>query len=417
MSSARFSSVADWLRWQEQLHATEMDFGLERIGQVFAELFHEGYRKPVTITVAGTNGKGSCVTALATLLAAQGLSVGSFISPHLFCYNERIRLNMQPVDDSELLEAFAAIDQARGEVSLTYFEFNALAAFYVFNKHHVDVQVLEVGLGGRLDAVNLLDAHHCVITNIALDHTDWLGDSRELIGAEKVGILRRHSHFVYGEADMPASVAARAAQLHCTPDQLGVAFRYHLSEGRFYWQGAHGQKIDCEPPSLPLPSVACALQVLAELGIFDIKVIENVLPAIRLPGRMQRVQQGEQTFIFDVAHNPHGAEFLVRALQAQGEPPLTIIYSAMRDKDMIGTLTALAPLASHWIVFPLADNPRAATAEQLRQALQQLGVTVPVVEVGNAAEACAAAKTKTVLVCGSFFTVAALQQEMLGEGQ
>ena len=190
--SARFSTLEAWLQWQETLHPSVIDLGLSRIRQVAITLFGEDFQKqqPLTITVAGTNGKGSCVTALSALLHRLGKRVGSFTSPHLLRYNERIRIDGAEVSDADLCDAFSAIDTARSEISLTYFEFNALAAFWLFKKYRVDVQVLEVGLGGRLDAVNLLDADVAVITNIALDHVDWLGDTREKIGAEKAGVWR-----------------------------------------------------------------------------------------------------------------------------------------------------------------------------------------------------------------------------------
>ena len=416
MNSPRFATVAEWLAWQEQLHLSEIDLGLTRLAQVFPKLFFEGYRKPITITVAGTNGKGSCVTTIATLLAAQGLSVGSFTSPHLEHYNERIRLNMQMVSDEELLEAFAAIDEARGDISLTYFEFNALAAFYVFNKHHVDVQVLEVGLGGRLDAVNLIDAHHCVITNIGLDHTDWLGDTRELIGAEKAGILRRHCQFVYGEADMPQSIIDRAVELRLQPQIIGQDFSYRVENGTFYWQGANQQEVICPAPNLPLPGVACALQILAELGTFDRTVIENVLPAIQLAGRMQRVDlqiDGQnKTLIFDVAHNPHGAAFLAKSLQAQQLAPATAIYSAMRDKDVVGTIQHLKDVVSNWLVFEIPNNPRAASKAQLLAALSEAGVAADKIHwCETAAQALAKAGERT-LVFGSFYTVSEVNHSL-----
>jgi dihydrofolate synthase/folylpolyglutamate synthase len=424
--TARFATLQEWLQWQETLHPSAIDLGLARIREVACILFGENFSatQPITITVAGTNGKGSCVTALAALLHGLDKCVGSFTSPHLFRYNERIRIDNKEVSDTDLCAAFSAIDEARGDISLTYFEFNALAAFWIFRQYQVDVQVLEVGLGGRLDAVNLLDADIAVITNIALDHVDWLGDTREKIGAEKAGILRQHGKLVYGEVDMPASIRKQVETLGVESRQM--CHHFSCSKGRdgFIWHGLDKNGVSLMLttafPQLPLPSVACALQVLAWLDLWDAETIPQALPMITLAGRMQRLQSPqlndrEREWILDVAHNEAGARFLADHLQQSGHQKLTALFSAMGDKDLAGIISALKLAVQQWILFPLSDNPRAATLEQLQTAALVAGVDpsaiICVADVKSAIEsALGYGAVEPVLVCGSFFTVSAVRE-------
>jgi dihydrofolate synthase/folylpolyglutamate synthase len=413
-------TLQEWLQWQETLHPSVIDLGLGRIRQVAVVLFGEDFesQQPFTITVAGTNGKGSCVTTLAVLLRGIGKRVGSFTSPHLVRYNERVRINNEEVSDADLCAAFEAIDEARADISLTYFEFNALAAFWLFRHYKVDVQVLEVGLGGRLDAANLVDADIAVITNIALDHTDWLGDTREKIGAEKAGILRKNGKLVYGEMDMPASILEKSNRLSVETRQLTQQFSCNITDETFTWRGLDEIGVQLEltavTPKLPLPSVACALQVLAWLDCWDAKMFTQLLPTITLAGRMERLQWKGREWIFDVAHNVAGAEFVAQRLQQVGAAPVIAIFSAMADKDLAGIFTALAPTVTQWYLFPLQDNPRAASLEQLQAAALHAGVDPLALQicvdapsaVNMAAEYQPA---ETVLVCGSFFTVSAIK--------
>lgn len=418
-------TLQEWLQWQETLHPSVIDLGLARIRQVAVVLFGEDFvsQQPLTITVAGTNGKGSCVTTLAVLLHGIGKRVGSFTSPHLVRYNERIRINNEEVSDADLCSAFEAIDAARSDISLTYFEFNALAAFWLFRHYNVEIQVLEVGLGGRLDAANLVDADLAVITSIALDHTDWLGDTREKIGAEKAGILRKKGRLVYGEADMPASILEKTDQLSVETRQITQQFTSSIAGEAFTWRGLDkiGTSIELTTasPQLPLPSVACALQVLAWLDLWDAKIFMQLLPTIKLAGRMERLQWKGREWIFDVAHNVAGAEFLAQRLQQAGIVPASAIFSAMADKDLVGVFTALAPVVTQWYLFPLQENPRAASLEQLQAAALQAGVNLLAIKIctdSHSAIHLAAEyqSVKTVLVCGSFFTVSAIRELLNG---
>lgn len=418
--SPRFACLADWLHWQEQLHPAAIDLGLARIRPVADCLLGSALtsHKPFTITVAGTNGKGSCVTALGVMLAATGRCVGTFTSPHLLRYNERIRINGAEVDDQTLCAAFAAIDAARSDISLTYFEFNALAALWCFQQHAVDVQVLEVGLGGRLDAVNLVDADVAVITNIALDHTDWLGNTREQIAVEKGGILRAGGKLVYGEADMPHSLQQQVAALGVHCKQYGDAFGITINSNTAQWHWQNTVDENCcavtAVPTLPLPSVACAVQALVWSDIDVTAVLPKVLPSLQLPGRFQQQKWRGKNIIFDVAHNVAGAQFLRERLQQAGMAPVHILFAVMADKDIDGMIAALAPAVSHWTLLTLEDVPRAATPEHITAHLLAQGVPAAAIQVGASVEqalsqAIAISGDRPLLIAGSFFTVAAVQ--------
>lgn len=416
--SLKESSLQTWLQWQETLHPSVIDLGLDRIRAVASVLFGDGFasHQPTTITVAGTNGKGSCVTALAVLASCAGKRVGSFTSPHLFRYNERIRINNEEVSDADLCAAFETIDAARGDISLTYFEFNALAAFWLFRRYAVNLQILEVGLGGRLDAANLLDADIAVITNIALDHVDWLGDTREKIGAEKAGILRKNGKLVYGEVDMPASIRQQIDALDVELRQVTRQFSCSTGKDGFLWHGLNecGDNVSLMSrlPQLPLPSVACALQVLAWLGVWDASGFSQALSDIALAGRMQQIQAHSRDWILDVAHNEAGARFLADRLDQKKMVPVTAVFSAMGDKDLVGILSALKSHVKCWCFFPLPENPRAASLDQLRQAAMEAGIDHAAMlflpdAAGAVDAAVAGQQAQTILVFGSFFTVAA----------
>lgn len=418
-SLLKASSLQTWLQWQETLHPSVIDLGLDRIRAVASVLFGEGFasQQPTTITVAGTNGKGSCVTALAVLLSSAGKRVGSFTSPHLVRYNERIRINNKEVSDADLCDAFEAIDAARGDISLTYFEFNALAAFWLFRHYAVDIQVLEVGLGGRLDAANLVDTDIAVITNIALDHVDWLGDTREKIGAEKAGIVRKNGKLVYGEADMPASIRQQIDVLDVELRQVTRQFSCSTGKDGFLWHGLNERgdnvSLTSRLPQLPLPSIACALQVVAWLGVWDASGFSSALPDIALAGRMQQFQARNRHWILDVAHNEAGARFLADRLDQKDLSHVVAVFSAMGDKDLVGILAALKTRVQSWCFFPLPENPRAASLDQLRQAGMEAGIDrAAMLFLPDAASAIDAAvasqQDRTLLVLGSFFTVSAI---------
>ena len=416
--SPRFASLPAWLAWQEELHPDPIDLGLHRIQLVADKLFGRAAAYPYTVTVAGTNGKGTCVTTISHLLTACGKRVGSFTSPHLLRYNERIRIDGCEVSDELLCAAFEAIDSARADTSLTYFEFNALAALWIFRHEKVDIQILEVGLGGRLDAVNIIDADIAVITNIALDHTDWLGNTRDAIGTEKAGILRPGSKLVYGESDMPASIRDRITMLDCQCKQLDHQFRHAVTTRGWTWEGAddagNRRSISSELPSLPLPSVACALQVLAWMDIWQPEIISQQLPLLSLSGRFERQYIDNKQLIFDVAHNPAGATFLANRLQATFTQRVDILFAAMADKDIGAMITALQPVINHWYLAPLDNNPRAATTKDLSVILDKHGIAATGYSCGADLQTILQAAMHVdhdtpLVIAGSFFTVAAVK--------
>lgn len=412
----RFSSLAEWLGWLEQSHPKEIDLGLDRIRQVAERLDLLNPRAGV-ITVAGTNGKGSCVTATAALLHAAKFSVGVYTSPHLLHYAERIQINGKPVADDLICAAFEIIADAAAEISLTYFEYGTLAALVIFKQQTVDFIVLEVGLGGRLDAVNIIDADIAVITSIAIDHQDWLGDNREVIGREKAGILREQQLFVCADQNPPQSILDLSSELKTKAYFIERDFSFSQHEKSWQWQGklVDGNPIqlpEMRAPHLPLPSLAAALQIIQLLKIeLTPEQIEYALLNINLAGRFQKLVYQEREFILDVAHNPAATEYFARRL---GADPVTgktfAIVAMMSDKDRIASLANLVGLVDKWLLLDLKNIPRAATIAALTENLLSLGAQVT--QSGDIDVLIKELLVKTqpqdrILVFGSFFTVAA----------
>lgn len=422
----RFTSLADWLGWLEQSHPKEIDLGLVRIRQVAERLDLLNPRANV-ITVAGTNGKGSCVTATAGLLQTAGFSVGVYTSPHLLHYAERIQINGKPVADELICAAFDIIATAATEISLTYFEYGTLAALVIFKQQDVDYMVLEVGLGGRLDAVNIIDADVAVITSIAIDHQDWLGDNREDIGREKAGILREQQLFVCADQNPPQTIAALAKQLNTNAHFIGRDFSFTTQAQSWQWQGktATGEVIhlpSMRTPHLPLPSMAAALQAVQLLNIeLTSEQIEQCLLNLVLAGRFQKLVYQERHFILDVAHNPAATEYFAARLRAEPAAGKTFaIVAMMSDKDRITSLTNLAGLVSEWYLLDLADIPRAATPNALAENLAEFNVQAKSSGDINTLmrEILAHAQPQDrILVFGSFFTVAAALTYLQADSQ
>lgn len=412
----RFSSLTEWLGWLEKSHPTEIELGLTRVREVAARLQLLAPTAKV-ITVAGTNGKGSCVTATAALLQAAGCSVGIYTSPHLLHYAERIQINGKPVSDADICLAFEKIAAAADTISLTYFEYGTLAALEIFQRYHVNFMVLEVGLGGRLDAINIIDADVAVITSIALDHQDWLGDTRELIGYEKAGILRKGKPFVCADPAPPHTIIDYAASLQAQAYYIGRDFHYTQQQQHWQWSGrnARGDAIQLPAmaaPQLPLPSMAAALQVLYLLDVpLSLAGIEHTLSGIRLAGRFQKIVYQGREFIVDVAHNPAATAYLAQRLQEEPCAGKTCaLVAMMADKDCAASLANLTAAITSWYLVDLTHIPRAATPQALTQHLAALAVNVQ--GQGDMAslitrllrETCAGDR---ILIFGSFYTVAA----------
>lgn len=408
-------TLAEWLERIEHLHPQGIALGLERVVAVARRLGLERSTATV-ITVGGTNGKGSCVAVLERLLLAGGARVGAYTSPHLVRYNERVRVLGREVEDDELCEALAAVDAARSGVALTFFEFGTLAALEIFRRRQCDWLLLEVGLGGRLDAVNIIDADLAVITSIALDHSDWLGTDRRLIALEKAGILRRGHAVVCGDRQPPSTLRASARVLGSTWYGIGESFDACRDGDAWHWTGSSrdGAPVSCEvmpPPALNGDNVACALQALALLGALpQPALLQELLPRIGLAGRQQHRRIGLAQCVLDVAHNPAGIASLVQHLQGEALARHTcIIFGAMRDKDVAAMLAALAPLADAW-VFPRLAEARAATNIEVRAALGAAAHGRQVECTASVAAALAGMRPRLsagdrLVVCGSFHVV------------
>lgn len=405
-------TLADWLRWQESLHPRAIEMGLERVRNVATRL-----RLPdqniCTLTVAGTNGKGSSSTLAAGIYQAAGYRVGLYTSPHLLRYNERISINGQTVGDADLCRAFETIEQSRKEISLTYFEYSTLAALWLFREASVDIQVLEVGLGGRLDAVNLVDADCALITNIGLDHTDWLGPDRETIAVEKAGILRRGKPAIYADAEPTLSISAIANQLMIPLQCIRREFDYRAGENSWDWQGM-GQTI----AALPLPSLKGEAQLRNAAGVIAaIKALDAILPVpesairealpqLKLLGRFQRIGQT----ILDVAHNAEAAEVLADNLRCEpSSGHIFLILAMLADKPVEKFANLLAPYVQEIAVAGLS-GPRGLDGETLGERLRQAGIVSTIyADVASALKNVQSRITTDdlIVVTGSFFTVAA----------
>lgn len=404
------SPLAAWLSYLENLHAKTIDLGLARIAEVAARL-NVQRPAPFVFTVAGTNGKGTTCRTLEAILMAAGYKTGVYSSPHLVRYTERVRVQGAELPEAAHTASFAAIEAARREISLTYFEYGTLSALWLFRQAQLDVVILEVGLGGRLDATNLVDADVSVVTSIALDHTDWLGPDRESIGREKAGIFRPGKPAIVGEPDMPHAIAAVAGEKGATLMRRGVDWHYEVSADGWHFTDAQGE-LDALPlPQVPQPNAATALAALraSQLDVSEQAIREGIASAI-LPGRFQTIGESPRV-ILDVAHNPHAAAYLAGRLKMLPKTGRVLaVVGMLHDKDIAGTLACLAEVVDDWYCAPL-EGPRGATAEQLQQYLADSKGYSSVGKAWQAALANARPED-TVLVCGSFHTVAHVMEEL-----
>jgi len=413
------ATLDQWLGYLESIHPTEIDLGLDRVLLVLRRLFR---RNPAAriITIAGTNGKGSAVAALEQLLMAAGRSTGAYTSPHLQRYNERVRINGADVSDDQLVEAFSAVEAARRDTTLTYFEFGTLAAFVLFQEAGLDDWVLEVGLGGRLDAVNVLDPDLAIITSVDIDHVSFLGDNREVIGFEKAGILRPGISAIYADIDPPTSVLQQAAAQKVRLERPGESYQLVPSgasgepdEGFWLEQARYGDRIFLPDTGLPVHSLAAAVVALRQLEPeMGVQAIEGVIATLKLAGRYE-VLGSRPMVVADVGHNPHAAKWLAARLGRQGTSSGRIIavYAALADKDVEGVASAMASVVDEWHLAGLdvhrglsGDDLAGRIGGILRQPVASTSVVVAEA-LGRAVDS--ARPEDTVVVFGSFYTVAA----------
>jgi len=433
-------TLTEWLDYIERQHPKAIDMGLERVREVATRMRLRRPAKKV-ITVGGTNGKGSTVAFIEAIARAAGWKVGAYTSPHLLAYNERVRIDGSDANDSDLVAAFEAVEAARAEIPLTYFEYGTLAALWLFERSQLDLAILEVGLGGRLDATNLVDPDVAVITTVDIDHQDWLGDDRETIGIEKAGIARAWKPLVLGEDDPPASVLRHAYAIGASAIRAGCDFFFDSAAG-------HGNRFsptDATLPEpghwtwrelrraieLPLPRLAAPAQLRnAATAIAALRALGKKLPAeaiatgvatAHVPGRLQRFERNGVEVVVDVGHNPQAARELAAWLDAAPPEGRTIaVFAALGDKDIAGVADALAGRVGEWHLAGLADRtPRGLPVADFARRLAETGAAAASRHVDvPAALSTAVAEARPgdrILVFGSFHTAAAAL-EWLREG-
>ncbi len=418
----RFDNLQEWLEWQASLHPKTIELGLARSLKVWQSLGAPRIANTL-VSVAGTNGKGSSIAFLENIYLSAGYKVGAYTSPHLFDYTERLRIGGEQIDEHRFCKAFAAIDSARGDTSLTYFEFGTLAVFLIMSEYHLELALLEVGLGGRLDAVNIVDAEVALVTSIALDHTDWLGDTREAIGFEKAGIFRQDKAVICADPNPPASLIQEANNKSCALLVYTTDFSIVEKEDNSWDWCAQSKRFNRDIFSLPYPFLRGKSQLRnAAASIAVVNVLSHKYPcssvnirdgllSARMPGRFQ-MEQGDISLIYDVAHNPESANTLAENLKAYPASGKSVaIFSALNDKDIEGIVVALAESFDRWYLFEI-DDKRAMPLPKLVDALraQKLhGLDSACVDIESA---CVQAMQSLVcgdrlVVFGSFMVVAA----------
>ena len=428
------ASLTEWLDYMQQIHVSAIDMGLSRVLPVAEALgvVQSAKDDAYVFTVAGTNGKGSTTAVIAEMCKAAGYKTALYQSPHLSAFNERVRINGEMISDQTLIEAFSKVEAARlqCELTLSFFEMTTLAALLIFAEADCDVWVLEVGLGGRLDVVNIIDPDMAVITNIGIDHIDWLGDNVEDIGREKAGILRNGIPLIYGATEMPASVQKSIDTQQATCYQIGQDFSYHDIDSTTWQYSNAAVTLQLPRPALSLTNTANALSaVLASPLDIDIKAIEQALRTVKLAGRFDYRENHSRHWLFDVAHNEQGVEFLLAQLSPFWQqhvakqsnqdssadiptPKIKMLFSMLGDKDIdkvVQRLTQAGLPISDWFIAEI-DYPRAATTEQLQAVLVKYVDSTNIYEFDGLHTAThavieASQPQDLIVVCGSFHTI------------
>ncbi|MCP3130439.1 bifunctional tetrahydrofolate synthase/dihydrofolate synthase [Shewanella sp. KJ2020] len=402
------AALDPWLEYLLSIHPSEIDMGLTRVSKVAQRLGLLDLRPATVVTVGGTNGKGTTCAMLENILRLSGLTVGVYSSPHMLNYNERVRINGNDASDSALVAAFEQIETARGDISLTFFEYATLAGLMLFKAAKLDVIILEVGLGGRLDATNMIDADISVVTSVDLDHESYLGNTRELVGREKAGIFRQGRPAIVGEPNLPHTVNDVANDVGAILYRVGKEFSYQVHGNLWDFQGQVLKLRDLALPSLPLPNAATVLAVI-EQGWPDIApgIIAKGISTARLTGRLERVSE-QPLILLDVAHNPHAARFLAQQLKPiVAGKRVFALCGMLKDKDIAGVLPVIDPFIDAWYLVSL-HGERGASASQLHQTLAPEANAVEFEQIDAAWSALKAQiqPDDVVIVFGSFYTVA-----------
>jgi len=389
MTSKR--TLDDWLTWQESLMEETIVLGLDRVQLVYEKLFPNGVPFKV-ITVAGTNGKGSTVSFIDSIYRQSTYKVGRSTSPHLLKYNERYAIDGEDVLDEVIINAFELIEAKREDIKLTYFEFSTLAAFIIFEKAEVDIAILEVGLGGRLDSVNVVDSDVSVITNIAIDHTDYLGDTREAIGREKAGVMRGSRPCICGDQDPPQSLLAYAKEIG-----TDITFVSKAYENDIGLEGDH-QRLNAAVAIKAVESLADQLPV-------SISMVSEGIKNASIRARFEKVEIGNKTIILDVAHNPAAVKTLVDTL-SKSSMQTVAIFSALIDKDIIEMIDLASSVIKHWYLVPLSSD-RAIESEALKNKFSSSESTTICEDMNSAIQESLAHKdAERIVIFGSFYTIA-----------
>ena len=399
-------SLDQWLTYLEQVHPNNIELGLERVAEVFCNLQLDISQQTV-ISVAGTNGKGTTCAFIEQALLTSKHSVAVFSSPHILDYRERLRVEGAMLTEKAHCQAFLKVDKARGDTLLTYFEFGTLAALQLMADSKADYLLLEVGLGGRLDAVNIVDATIAVITSIDLDHQDWLGNTKELIAIEKAGIFRANIPAVIGEPYPPTTLVDAALSYQVKALWQGSDYHYQIDAQGFHWQGINRCYDHLPVPNIPVQNASTALQVIEILGLqLDNRQMVHVINQTRLPGRRQ-VIQNKPLVILDVAHNPQATSLLAFDINNMNYKRVIAVVGMLADKDIEATLAPMLSVVSIWYCATL-DVPRGAQSSSLVSAVFSSKQKVLEYDSVDVAYKCAlekAEKNDLVIVFGSFFTV------------
>ena len=384
-------TLDDWLNWQETLMEETIVLGLDRVQVVYDRLFPDGVPYSV-ITIAGTNGKGSTVSFIDSIYRQSKFKIGRSTSPHLLKYNERYAIDGVDVSDEVIIKAFEQIETQRHDITLTYFEFSTLAALIIFAEANIDLAILEVGLGGRLDSVNVVDSDVSVITNVAIDHTDYLGDTREKIGREKAGVMRASRPCICGDQDPPQSLLAYAKEIE-TP----VTFVSEGYKGEIGLEGAH-QKINAAV------AVEAVRKLLDQFPVSEEMISEGIRKA-SIKARFEKRYIADKTVVLDVAHNPAAVKTLVETLS--DSPMETVaIFSALIDKDIIDMVSLASESIRHWYLVPLSSD-RAITSTELKKKFSDPDSTTVCSDMNSAIEMSLALRdVERVVIFGSFYTIA-----------